>query len=56
MGLKGFFDWYHENGIIPNIWKGITGQTTQEKINDENLEYQRERNQIEDSRYAVSSA
>lgn len=55
-GLKGFFDWYHENGIIPNIVKGVTGQFTQEKINEENLQYQRERNAIEDSRYAEETA
>ena len=54
--LKGFFDWYHDNGIIPNIWKGVTGQLSQEKINDENIEYQNERNEIEDSRYAEETA
>ncbi len=52
MGLtNSFFNWYHDNGIIPNIWKGATGQLSQEKINNENLDYQRERNQIEDARY-----
>lgn len=56
MGVKDFFDWYHENGIIPNLWKGITGQKSQEKINDENLTYQRERNQIEDARYNEETA
>lgn len=56
MGLKGFFDWYHENGIIPNIWKGITGQKSQEKINEQNLDFQRERNAIEDARYAEETA
>lgn len=50
-GLKGFFEWYHDNGILPNIWKGATGQLSQEKINNENLDYQRERNRIEDARY-----
>lgn len=54
--LSGFFDWYHDNGIIPNIWKGITGQKTQEKINEENLQFQRERNAIEDARYAEETA
>lgn len=54
--LKGFFDWYHENGILPNIWKGATGQLSQEKINDENLQYQRERNAIEDARYEEETA
>ena len=24
-GFKAFFDWYHENGILPNVWKGATG-------------------------------
>lgn len=47
-----FIDWYHDNGLIPGIWKGITGQQSNEKINDENLAYQRERNAIEDFRYA----
>lgn len=56
MGYKGFFDWYHDNGIIPNIWKGITGQLSQEKINDENLQYQKERNAIEDARYTEETA
>lgn len=56
MGLKGFFDWYHDNGIIPNIWKGITGQLSQEKINEENLQYQKERNEIEDARYTEETA
>ncbi len=55
-GYKGFFEWYHDNGIIPNIWKGITGQLSQEKINEENLEYQRERNKIEDARYEEETA
>lgn len=56
MGFKGFFDWYHENGILPNIWKGATGQLSQEKLNDENLQYQRERNAIEDARYEEETA
>ena len=57
MGLmKGFFNWYHENGIIPNLWKGLTGQLSQEKLNDENLEFQRERNSIEDARYEDETA
>ena len=54
--LKGFFNWYHDNGIIPNLWKGATGQLSQEKINEENLEYQKERNKIEDSRYEEETA
>ncbi len=53
---KGFFDWYHDNGILPNIWKGATGQLSQEKINEENLAYQRERNEIEDARYNEETA
>lgn len=56
MGFKGFFDWYHENGILPNIWKGATGQLSQEKINDENLQFQKERNEIEDARYEEETA
>lgn len=55
-GFDNFFDWYHENGILPNLWKGATGQLSQEKINDENLQYQRERNQIEDKRYEEETA
>ena len=55
-GFKDFFDWYHDNGIIPNIWKGLTGQLSQEKINEENLQYQRERNEIEDARYNDETA
>ncbi len=52
MGLmNSFFNWYHDNGIIPNIWKGATGQLSQEKINNENIAYQKERNEIEDARY-----
>lgn len=52
MGLgKGFFEWYHDNGIIPNLWKGATGQLSQEKINNENIEFQKDRNEIEDARY-----
>lgn len=49
--MNSFFNWYHDNGIIPNIWKGATGQLSQEKINSENLEYQKQRNEIEDARY-----
>lgn len=55
-GYKDFFNWYHDNGILPNIWKGATGQLSQEKINEENLQYQRERNEIEDARYAEETA
>lgn len=57
MGLmNSFFNWYHENGIIPNLWKGATGQLSQEKINDENIQYQKERNEIEDARYEDETA
>ena len=57
MGLmNSFFNWYHDNGILPNIWKGATGQLSQEKLNAENLEYQRERNEIEDARYEDETA
>lgn len=38
--LSGFFDWYHDNGIIPNLWKGFTGQKSAEKQNEQNLNYQ----------------
>lgn len=52
-GLQDFFNWYHDNGIIPNLWKGFTGQLSSEKntsetnninkqIADENLGYQKE--------------
>ena len=55
-GEDNFFDWYHNNGILPNLWKGATGQLSQEKINKENLAYQRERNKIEDARYEEETA
>ena len=55
-GFNAFFNWYHDNGIIPNIWKGATGQLSQEKINEENLQYQKERNAIEDARYEEETA
>lgn len=55
-GHDNFFDWYHDNGILPNIWKGATGQLSEEKINNDNLNYQRERNEIEDARYAEETA
>lgn len=42
---------YHENDPIANVWKGMTGQLSDEMINDRNLQYQRERNDIEDARY-----
>lgn len=46
-----FWQWYHDNGLIPNLWKGFTGQLSNEKIADENLDYQAKRNLIEDLRY-----
>lgn len=55
-GFNDFFNWYHDNGILPNIWKGATGQLSQEKINNENLQYQKERNAIEDARYENETA
>lgn len=54
--MQNFFNWYHDNGIIPNIWKGATGQLSQEKLNNENLMYQAQRNAIEDARYAEETA
>lgn len=39
-----------------NILTGLTGQQTQRDINEENLKFQRERNEIEDSRYAEETA
>lgn len=55
-GFNAFFNWYHDNGILPNLWKGATGQLSQEKLNNENLQYQRERNAIEDARYEDETA
>lgn len=40
--LADAFDWYHDNGIIPNLWKGFTGQKSAEKQNAQNLAYQRD--------------
>lgn len=41
---------------ISNMVTGLTGQQTQRDINDENLQYQRERNEIEDARYEEETA
>ena len=52
-GSYNFWADYYENGIIPNIWKGITGQTganrnadntnaLNKQIADENLAFQKE--------------
>lgn len=42
MGLADFWNAYYQNGIIPNIWKGITGQTSADyntdKTNAANLQ------------------
>lgn len=51
MGMYNSWQDYYERGIIPNIWKGITGQTSADRNADKNLEYQQERNAIEDARY-----
>lgn len=48
--LSSFF-----NGFS-NIFTGLTGQQTQRDINDENINFQRERNRIEDARYAEETA
>lgn len=37
-----FWSSYHENGIIPNLWKGFTGQLSAEIQNEKNLDFQRE--------------
>ena len=39
-------------GGFTDIFTSLTGQKSQERINEENLQYQRERNAIEDARYA----
>ena len=42
MSLADFWNTYYQNGIIPNIWKGITGQTSADyntdKTNAANLQ------------------
>lgn len=47
---------YHENDPVANVWKGMTGQLSEETIAEKNLQYQRERNQIEDARYEEETA
>lgn len=42
MSIRNAWQSYHNNGIIPNIWKGITGQLSNEVIADQNLDFQRE--------------
>lgn len=44
--VGNFFNNYHDNGIIPNLWKGLTGQLSQEKVNSENVALQRETNEL----------
>lgn len=39
-----------------DIFTSLTGQKTQRDINEENIDFQRERNQIEDSRYQEETA
>lgn len=56
MAFGDYFKWWTKHGILPNTWKLITGQLTQENINNENLQYQRERNEIEDARYEEETA
>lgn len=56
MAFGDYFKWWSKNGILPNTWKLITGQLTQEKINDDNLQYQKERNKTEDERYLEETA
>lgn len=40
--MANFWDWYYENGIIPNLWRGFTGQKSADMQNDANLAFQRE--------------
>lgn len=35
--MQSFFEWYHDNGIIPNLWKGFTGQLSAEKQTSESI-------------------
>lgn len=42
---------YYDNGIIPNIWKGISGQKSADRNADLNLSFQQDRAAIEDQRY-----
>lgn len=43
------------NGFT-DIFTSLTGQKTQKDINDQNIEFQKERNAIEDARYAEETA
>lgn len=43
----GFWQDYHDNGALPNLWKGFTGQMSAEKQNEENLQFQREKLEYE---------
>lgn len=40
--MANFWSWYHDNGILPNLWKGFTGQLSAEKQNEQNLAFQRD--------------
>lgn len=42
--MLGYNSWedYHERGAIPNVWKGMTGQLSNEVINKQNMDYARE--------------
>lgn len=43
-------------GGFTDIFTSLTGQQTQRDINDQNINFQRERNQIEDARYQEETA
>lgn len=38
--LSDFFNWYHNNGVLPNLWKGFTGQLSNEKIADDQMKFE----------------
>ena len=40
--MASFWDWYYENGIIANLWKGFSGQKSADMQNQANLAFQRE--------------
>lgn len=54
--FSGDFESVHNNDPLAQIWKGFTGQGSNELIADANLQYQRERNEIEDARYVDETA
>lgn len=43
---KEFWNDYYNNGIIPNLWKGATGQESADLQNEANIEMQRETNAL----------